>query len=61
MKFISVFTSKKGLGKHIRFVHNKEKTNFCDICTKAFGRKEHLQRHVQYMHNTFDKPYKCDK
>ena len=58
---LKIFTSKKGLSKHIRFVHNKEKTHVCDICKKAFGRKEHLQRHVQDMHNTFDKPYKCDQ
>ena len=57
---LKIFTSKKGLSKHIRFVHNKEKTHVCDICKKAFGRKEHLQRHVQDIHNTFDKPYKCD-
>ena len=53
-------TTKRGLEKHMIVVH-KEKKHYCNICTKAFGRKEHLARHIQDMHNTFDKPYKCDK
>ena len=57
----NTFTTKKGLGKHIRLVHIKEQTYYCDVCTKGFGRKEHLTRHVEDMHNTFDRPFKWDK
>ena len=41
---------KKNLGKHMKYVHEKVKNFCCEICSKTFGRTEHLKRHIEDMH-----------
>ena len=44
------FSYKKGLQKHVKYVHDKVKNFCCEICSKTFGRKEHLTRHFKDIH-----------
>ena len=63
------FTGKfhvKHLKRHMKNVHVKVmqrkvkiKTHQCNSCEKAFGRPEHLRRHIQCVHEG-QKNYKCD-
>ena len=40
-----VFSLSAGLSKHMRRVHMGEKRYFCEICSKGFYSKEHLENH----------------
>ncbi|TRY77043.1 hypothetical protein TCAL_03856 [Tigriopus californicus] len=46
-----------GLVTHIKTVHG-EKTFNCDLCTRAFKRPDHLNKHVRTIHTT---PKTCSR
>ncbi|XP_072023227.1 uncharacterized protein [Amphiura filiformis] len=52
-----LFSSRQAVIYHIRLRHTNEKPYKCDICQKAFHRKDHLKDHV--MNHGNEKPFKC--
>ena len=51
------FTRKKGLAKHIEFVHEQVMNFYCENCTKAFARKKHLTRHIENIHEKVEETH----
>lgn len=51
------FTRKKGLAKHIEFVHEKVMNFYCENCTKSFARKKHLTRHIENIHEKVEETH----
>ena len=41
---------KQGLQRHIATIHEKRKDFECDLCEKAFGRKDVLKAHKDLNH-----------
>ena len=48
------------LQRHIRIVHQKEKTHKCEVCDFRSSTKGHLKEHVIYKHSG-SKPQQCPK
>ncbi|XP_045771893.1 zinc finger protein 723-like [Maniola jurtina] len=51
------FKHNIALLSHKRQVHDKEKTHMCQVCSKRFFKKYHLQVHLRS--HTKEKPYSC--
>jgi KRAB domain-containing zinc finger protein len=53
------FKTSKCLSAHINFVHKKV-THLCNVCNKAFSRKESVTKHIMNVHNK-EKDFKCGR
>ncbi|CAH1645685.1 unnamed protein product [Spodoptera littoralis] len=51
------FSCKQRMLIHKRQVHDKEKTHLCQLCSKSFFKKYHLQVHLRS--HSKEKPYEC--
>ena len=54
----SSFFFQKDLIKHKNTVHLRHKPYVCQLCDKAFGKREHMTSHVKRVHQKL-RPFKC--
>ena len=52
----SSFPSNYALQEHINVIHKRLKEHTCDVCSKSFGRKSGLVKHMKFVH---PKSFKC--
>jgi len=56
----STFAEKYSLERHIKSVHNGEKSYECSQCLKKFSDKSNMKKHTESVHNG-EKPYECSQ